>query len=57
MNQISEIIGAWYAIKTTVLRLGASKLWLEEDALGVIHHAIQKGTIMNGYIAELFCDI
>ena len=30
---LAETIGAWNAIKMTVLRLGALKLWIEGDAL------------------------
>jgi len=39
-----------------VLRLGASELWIEGDALDIVH-AIQNSTRAQGYVGNLLGDI
>ena len=51
-----EMIAAWNAIKEAVFRMGASKLWIEGDAL-VIILAIRKGSGVDGYSYNLLKDI
>jgi len=41
------MISAWYAIKIAVLRLGASKLWVEGNVSGIIL-TIKKGKSASG---------
>ena len=53
---LAEMIGAWNAIKATVMRLGTSKLWVEGNTLGITR-VIEQGTKVDGYAANLLGDI
>jgi len=53
---LAEMITAWNAIMTTIFRIGASKLWIEGDALKIIM-VIRKGSGVDGYVVNLPQDI
>ena len=53
---LADTVGAWLVIKAVVLQLGYSKLWVEGDALGIIH-PFKKGTGLDGYDGSLVEDI
>ena len=53
---MGETITAWNAVEVVILCIGAMKLWVEGDALGIIQ-AIRKGRGVEGYVENLLKDI
>ena len=53
---LAEMITAWNVIKAVIFRIGATKLWIEGDVLGIIL-ATRKGSGPDGNVANLLHDI
>ena len=49
---LAQMIAAWNAIKAAIFRIGATKLWIERDALRIIL-AIKKGSEVGRYTINL----